>query len=82
MPDVTRIKTFVAKDADGNSYTILEYEHWTESLKRGGTRQIPGPREMRTDGGETVNFKSKGHYDVVTRAGRLIPVTSDDPAAA
>jgi hypothetical protein len=37
---------------------------------------------MRTDGGETVNFKSKGHYDIVTRAGRLIPVTSDDPAAA
>jgi hypothetical protein len=63
--------SFVAKDSQGNSYTIHKYNEFPAP-------DVPAVLRLETDGGKTVQCVSKGLYETV---GQGLKLKSDDPKA-
>jgi len=73
--------SFVARDADGNQYTIDIYVDQIDVTHQGSLRReyADGLRELRTEDGRAVNRIARGTYEIVGPV--PVRVSSDDPAA-
>ncbi len=80
MPDkILKPKSFVTVNEGGSKILVHEYQKMIEVMSRDGRQYVPGMKELLTDDGQPVNYKSKGHYEIVGHP--MIPITSDDPNA-
>lgn len=68
MPDASRIDSFVAKTAEGDSVTIHVYQEYINTRSRGGSSRIAGHKFLQTDAGDDVSRESKGHYTIIGSA--------------
>lgn len=80
---IKQIGSFVGKDASGKAYTILLLQPYK---RMGGTltesdEWVPITKRLRTPAGESVSPRGNGHYQLITRTGELVDLTSDDPNA-
>ena len=74
--------SFVARDADGNEYTIIMYRGMIDTTHMHSRVRTEVPArlgELRTSDGRHVNRIAKGSYEIVDRP--MVPITSDDPNA-
>jgi hypothetical protein len=75
--------TVVARDGTGKEYVIeVRVRGLTPPMRRTGDKSGPvlSLFDLRTVGGEPINYVGKGRYQLVTTGG-LIDLTSDDPDA-
>lgn len=71
-------KRFEASDANGNSFTIIEFTEFIEVSTRGGTQTVAGKKSLRTTDGQPVNRLAKGKYQLPLLG---LDLHSDDPDA-
>lgn len=74
--------SFVARDNDGNEYTIGIYRDMIDTTTMHGPRGMESPSSLatlKTEDGRCVNRISQGSYEIVGRP--MIPLTSTDPVA-
>lgn len=73
--------SFVARDAEGNEYTIYIYCAQIDVTTGHSPHReyADGMRELRTEDGRAVNRIARGTYEIVGPV--AVRVSSDDPAA-
>jgi hypothetical protein len=76
-----KVVDFTATDAHGNAYRLHVFEHqtrWTDPSGQSGWKAME--RQIETSDGKAVNYKSPGHYELLTTRGP-VELTSTDPDA-
>jgi hypothetical protein len=74
-----RVGSIDAKDSSGHAIQIIIYQLFSRSESREGISEKPLPRQnFETADGRSVNWISKGVYEIFSTGERL---TSDDPNA-
>ncbi len=81
MPDRNQnhVGQFIAHDSEGTEYVIHIYQTTTRIDARAGSFDAPTGWLLRTANGRSVNWCSRGHYEIVGIP--MIPLTSNDTNA-
>jgi hypothetical protein len=79
LKDIRHRSSFIAVDDNGNSHRLHVFvEIIDASTQSEPGAETEGLKQIRTEGGQSVNWLEKGRYEVVTTGMKL---RSDDPLA-
>ena len=81
MRELVHKGSFYAWSHDGHEFLINILQDLFVSQTSNGTTRTLGNSQLRTKNGDLVNVIERGKYEVVSDAGELIEVFSDEPEA-